>query len=348
MTRDNLTFYESRKEHRSVTIVGVPLELGSDERGFGDAPTHLLKEGLEKVITDAGGENIDVQMVPCRKPLRVVSAGNTKYLDEIIATSKVSKVLVEKAIKRNDFVVAIGGDHSMALGTIAGAASALHGKRVGVIWIDAHPDANTDETTQSGNIHGMPAASRMGFGHSLLTGIDSNVPTILTENFLYLGLKDIDMAEIDFIRKHSIKTVTMMDIEERGLSRATLAIDALRRKTDVIWVSMDMDSIDREYAPGVGMPTNGGFSRREILNLARYIGKTCTLAGLDIVEIVPRKDVGRKTVNLALDLIAQFMGSERGWYQEYMDEYRETNVTKREVNENEEIVYANKRKNRNA
>ncbi|RJR14032.1 arginase [Candidatus Parcubacteria bacterium] len=345
---DNLTFYESRKEHRNVTIIGVPLELGSDERGFSEAPTYVLKEGLEKVITDAGGENIEIQTVPCRTPERVVSAGNTKYLDEIVATAKVSKVLVEKAIKRDDFVVAIGGDHSMAVGTIAGAAAALHGKRVGVIWIDAHPDANTDETTQSGNIHGMPAASRMGFGHPLLTGIDSNVPNILPENFLYLGLKDIDTAEIEFIRKHSIKTITMMDIEECGLSRATLAIDALRRKTGVIWVSMDMDSIDREYAPGVGMPTDGGFSRREILNLARYIGKTCTLAGLDIVEIVPKKDVERKTVTLALDLVAQFMGSERGWYQHYMDQYRETNVTKRELEEKKEIAYANKRKNRNA
>lgn len=336
--KDNLSFYERGETQRNVTIVNVPLELGSDERGFKDAPDYLLDAGLEKVIAGTGGEVVDVQAVPCRVPERVVSAGNAKYLEEIVAAGRVSRTLVEKALEKGDFVIALGGDHAMSLGTIAGAAAALHNKRLSVIWIDAHPDANTHETTQSGNIHGMPAATRMGFGHPLLKNIGGSVPNILPENFLYLGLKDVDAAEIEFLRQHSIPRVTMLDIAERGLSRAILAIDALVRKTDYVWVSMDMDSIDKEYAPGVGMPTNGGFTRREILNLAKYIGKRCNMIGLDVVELVPKKDSEHKTANLALDLIAQFLGGERGWYQEYMEQYRETNITS--DSEKEDVVYA--------
>src|SRR3989344_5659419 len=171
--RDNLSYYESESEGKSVAIVGVPMGLGSDERGLQDAPRYLLDHGLEDVIASIGAEITDIIMVPCRNPERVVSAGYAKYLDEVIAASRVSSVVVGRAVRRGDFVLALGGDHSIALGTIAGAATALEHRTLGVIWIDAHPDANTDTSTFSGNIHGMPAAALMGFGHTcLLAGID--------------------------------------------------------------------------------------------------------------------------------------------------------------------------------
>ena len=325
--RDNLSLYEREAESRRISILGVPLELGSDERGFSKAPRYLLDHGLENMLTSLGMEVTEIQMVPCRQPERIVSAGSAKYIDEVVAAARVSHALVQKAGERGEIVLALGGDHSMAVGSIAGAAS-VH-RSLGVIWIDAHADANTYETTLSGNIHGMPAAALMGFGHPFLTSLGGNAPKIRPENFLYIGLKDIDTAEIEFLRRESIKTVTMFDIEERGLSRAVLAIDALRRKVDTVWVSMDMDSIGKEYAPGVGMPNEGGLTRREVLNIAQYIGKTCTLAGLDIVEIVPAKDREKKTATLALELAARFLGGEHGWYENYMQEYRSTNVTKR-------------------
>ncbi len=325
MTRDNLSFYEHKPVERRVSIVGVPLELGSDERGLASAPQYLLDRGLEKIITSLGAEVGEVTLVPCQKPSHVVSAGSMKYLNEIVAAGHASASAVEKAARGGDVVLSLGGDHSIALGTIAGAASA-HGS-IGVIWIDAHPDANTHETTLSGNIHGMPGAALMGFGHPLLTNIGKPGRKISPEHFLYIGLKDIDTAEIEFLRREKISTVTMLDIAERGLSRARLAIDALRRKVDTIWISMDMDSIDQEYAPGVGMPNTGGLTRREVLNLAQYIGKTCNVVGLDVVEIAPAKDKDSKTLTLAFELIARFLGGEYSWYENYMNEYRSTNVT---------------------
>ena len=328
MAQDNLSYYESESEGKSVAIVGVPMGLGSDERGLQDAPRYLLDHGLEDVIASIGAEITDIIMVPCRNPERVVSAGYAKYLDEVIAASRVSSVVVGRAVRRGDFVLALGGDHSIALGTIAGAATALEHRTLGVIWIDAHPDANTDTSTLSGNIHGMPAAALMGFGHPLLTGVGREKEcSVLPEHFLYLGLKDIDKAEIDFLRRESISAITMLDIAERGLARAMRAIDALRRKVDVVWVSMDMDSIDKEYAPGVGMPTSGGLTRREALALAHYIGHTCLLAGIDVVEIHPAKDEKEKTTTLAFELIALFLGGKYSWYEKYMDDYRHTNIS---------------------
>ncbi len=328
MVRDNLSFYEHEPVERTISIVGVPSELGSDERGLANAPQYLLKSGLEKMLTSLGGDVVETTMIPCRKPLHVVSAGSAKYLDEVVAAARLSSAVVEKAVRRKDFVLTLGGDHSIALGTVAGAAS-VH-RSMGVIWIDAHPDANTHETTLTGNIHGMPAASLMGFGHPLLTDIGRTGRKISPENFLYIGLKDIDKAEIEFLRREKVSTVTMLDIAERGLLPARLAIDALRRKVDTIWVSMDMDSIDEGYAPGVGMPNSGGLTKREILSLAQYIGKTCILTGLDVVEISPAKDKDAKTATLALELTARFLGAEYSWYENYINEYKSTNVTKEE------------------
>jgi len=328
MKRDNLSFYERELQGGSVSIVGVPIELGSDERGHAKAPHHLLEQGLEKVIAATGSEVADIWMVPCPKPARTASAGSAKYLEEIASVARDSCVAVEKAARHSDFVLALGGDHSMAFGTIAGAA--LAHRSLGVIWIDAHPDANTEVSTFSGNIHGMPAAALMGFGHPLLKEIGGMHRKVSPENFLYIGIKDMDQAEIEFLRRESISSVTMLDIAAHGLSRAFRAIDALRRKVDVLWVSMDIDSIDKEYAPGVGMPTSGGLTRREILSLAHYIGKTCVLAGMDVVEIVPAKDEKGKTAKLALELVARFLGGEHSWYGNYMEDYRRTNITNAE------------------
>ena len=325
MKRDNLSFYERELQGGSVSIVSVPIELGSDERGLAKAPRYLLDKGLEKVITSLHFDVSETKMIACPKPTYTASAGSAKYLEEIAMTARDSCAAVEKAARHGDFVLALGGDHSMAIGTIAGAA--LAHRSLGVIWIDAHPDANTHETTLSGNIHGMPAAALLGAGHPLLTKVGGMSRKIAAENFLYIGIKDMDEAEIRFLREHSVSAVTMLDIAAHGLSGAMRAIDALRRKVDVLWVSMDMDSIDKEYAPGVGMPTDGGLTRREILSLAHYIGKTGRLAGMDIVEISPAKDEKGKTAALALELVARFLGGEHSWYENYMEDYRRTNVT---------------------
>lgn len=324
MGPDNLSLYERKKSEKPVHIISVPLELGSDERGLAKAPQYLFERGLLKAVAACGRAVCGSEVIPCPAPTRVVSGGNAKYLNEIAAVGKRAHAATVKAARAGSVVVALGGDHSAAMGTITGAASAH--ESLGVIYIDSHPDCNTDETTISGNVHGMVASTAMGFGHRALTALAAR--PLSPQHFLYLGVKDFDQAEIDFIRRESIHTVTMHDIALRGLQIAIDAINALRQKTRRVWVSMDMDSIDEGDAPGVGLAVKDGFARREILALAQYIGKNCDVAGLDIVEVLPAKDKNGATAQLALELMARFLGGEHTWYAGYMDSYRETNVTK--------------------
>jgi len=321
--KDNLSFYESSPNVAPVSIVSVPLELGSDERGLAEAPAYLFGNGLEKIITSLGREIAESVTIPCTKAPRVASAGTMKHVREIASVAIRSAAATEKALRGGNAVVALGGDHSIALGTLAGAAAAY--PSLGVIYIDAHPDCNTDETTITGNVHGMVTSALMGHGHSILTKIPKRF--IAPEDFLFVGLKDFDQKEIDFLRANKLSCFTMLDIAKRGLSPVMSAIDALSRRVDAVWISMDMDSIDSSEAPGVGLATRGGLTRREALALAHHIGSTCRVAGLDIVEMLPAKDVEGKTAGLALELLARFLGGEYSWYQrEYIDTYRETNV----------------------
>lgn len=316
--KDNLSFYEQSKQNKSVAIVAVPLELGSDERGLADAPAYLFENGLEKVLARVGCDVSEVVHIPRPEEPALSSAGPLKHVQEIVTVAQKSFTVVEKAAKRGDFVLALGGDHSMAFGSIAGAAAAY--PSIGVIYIDAHPDCHTHETTITGNVHGMVTSTLTGAGHPPL---QVGIRTIPPEHLLYVGLKDFDAPEIEFLRREKTACITMFDITRHGLPPVLAAIDALTKKVDVIWVSMDMDSIDASEAPGVGLAMPGGLTRREVLALAQYIGKSCTVAGLDIVEISPKKDVEKKTARLALELIARFLGGEYSWYQnEYIDAYR--------------------------
>ncbi len=320
MQRDNLSFYERAARTDSISIVSVPTELGSDSRGLAKAPQYLLKSGLEKAIRSTGADVAGIETVAVPKPKSEV-VGSAKYLPEVAALARKTADAVEVAARKGP-VIALGGDHSMAIGSIAGASRAH--SSLGVIWIDAHPDCNTPETSISGNLHGQVTSALMGYGDENLTSIGRR---ITPEDFLYIGLKDLDEAEISFLREHKAKTVTVLDIASRGLFKALNAIDTLARRVDTIWISMDMDSVDQSDAPGVGLPNTGGLTKREVLSLAQYIGKSCRVAGFDIVEIAPERDIENKTVRLAIELAARFLGGEYSWYQsEYMDTYAQTNA----------------------
>ncbi len=323
MERDSLSFYKRSTSRDPVTLLSVPLEIGSDERGLAEAPKYLFDQGLEKVLASLGREISQAKTISVPQVKQIASAGRMKYAEEIAAVAKRVAIATEKALKRGDTVIALGGDHSISMGTIAGAAAAH--QSLGVIYIDAHPDCNTDETTISGNVHGMVTAAVMGVGHEILTKIAKR--HVAPEDFVFLGLKDIDEAEIEFLQKRSISCTTVFDIARHGLAPALAAIDRLAHKVDAVWISLDMDAIDAAYAPGVGLDSPDGLTRREIVAIAQYIGKVCRVAGLDIVEMVPKKDKDAKTAGLALELLARLLGGEYSWYKGYMDTYRETNVT---------------------
>lgn len=316
----SLSLYENRLQNDSVAIVSIPSELGSDARGLAETPKYLLEHGLEAKIAALGAE-VRHSAIVCPKSKGIELQSRAKNLKEVAAVSRASSKAVATAAARGDFVLALGGDHSIAVGTVSGAAT-VH-KRLGLVWIDAHPDANTEETTLSGNIHGMPVAVLMGYGNEALTTVGGSGPKILPEHMLYIGLKDLDQAEIDFIRQHRIAAVTMHDIVAHALAPAFDAIDKLKGRVDRIWVSMDIDSIDEMYSPGVAMNSMGGLTRREVVAIANYIGKTTKLAGMDLVEMVPEKDVDGKTARLALELVSNFLGFSDGSYAEYMEKYAE-------------------------
>ncbi|HWP61806.1 MAG TPA: arginase [Candidatus Paceibacterota bacterium] len=323
MERDNLSFYESQSTGTPVAIVNVPIEIGSDERGLAEAPKYLQERGLANMLAGIGRTISKKTNILCPKPAQLASAGAMKNVEAIVSVAKRTKSAVMRAGKRGDTVLALGGDHSLSLGSIAGASAAHPG--MGLIYIDAHPDCTTDTTTISGNVHGMIVSSAIGQGNPLLTDLFTR--KVLPENVLYIAVKDIDAGEIALMREQGIQSFTMLDIATRGLAPVVDAIEALGKRCPKVWVSLDLDSIDERFAPGVAMTTPDGLTRREIVALAHVIGRVCTLAGADIAEMVPGKDKEGITARLAIEVLARFLGGQWGWYEEYMDHYREINVT---------------------
>lgn len=322
MKHDRLSFYEREEGGAPVTLLSVPLELGSDERGLAEAPKYLQQHGVEKLFPAIGREIAEHRSFICPKPHMVASAGTMKNVHEIVSVAKRTRAATEKAGKRGDTVVALGGDHSMSLGTIAGAAAAH--SSLGLIYIDAHPDCTMESTTATGNVHGMIVSSATGQGNSLLTDLFTR--KIRPEHVLYIGIKDIDAPEITLIRESGIRYFSMLDVAADGLRPLFREISALSQTVEKVWVSMDLDSIDEQYAPGVAMTTQGGLTRREVMSLAHYVGKVCNVAGLDIAEMLPAKDKDGITARLTIELIARFLGGQYDWYENYMAHYKEINV----------------------
>lgn len=268
------------------------------------------------MLEHIGADIADATTIVCPTPPPPHS-GRLKNLDAIADVALATASAAEAAARRGDVVLALGGDHSSAIGSIAGASRAH--KSIGVIYIDAHPDVNTAETTLTGNVHGMVAALALGHGDRELI----NPRPIKPAHFLHIGIKDFDQSEIEFLRREEPTYHTMLDIVHHGLGPVFGSIDTLAQKVDTVWVSMDMDSIDRTAAPGVAMQNEHGLTLREILSLAQYIGHATPIAGLDIVEILPSNDKESKTAKLAIELTARFLGSQYGGYNDYIARYEE-------------------------
>lgn len=316
MAIDNLTFLEHKPTDKHVAVLGVPIDIGKDNVGTDEGPDHLRKYGLTQMLQQIGVQHVDLGNVPC--PTREGSQmGNkkVKYLNEIVDVSHRVAHEVEREVGEGHCVVALGGDHALSLGTFAGALAATQGD-LGIVYIDAHGDCNTHETTLSGNIHGMMVASAIGEGHEALTSLFA--AKLKPENIVYIGLKDLDQGEIDLLRGKKITVETMLDVAFHGLGESFRKIAELQSRVKNIWVSLDLDSIDQEFAPATPILNTAGFTYREITNLAKCIGKTCNLVGCDIVELQPSRDQEEKTTKLAIELIAGLLGAEYNWYTSYM------------------------------
>jgi len=297
---------------RKIRVIGVPLDLGQSRRGVDMGPSAVRVAGLEArleelghIVEDAG--NITVAIPEQKK----VGDANAKYLKEITATCTKSAELVLKTLEAGMVPVVLGGDHSVAAGTVAGVAEFYRKKdqRIGLLWIDAHSDMNTPDSSPSGNVHGMPLAALMGLGPAELGNIFDFSPKVRPENCVLVGVRDVDAVEKENIRKAGVEVFTMRDIDERGM-RAVME-EALRmagRGTSGYHVSLDMDWIDPEDAPGVGTPVWGGATYREAHLAMEIISDHSRMLSFEIVEVNPVIDEHNQTADLAVELTLSAFG----------------------------------------
>ncbi|KAB2907156.1 MAG: arginase [Ignavibacteriales bacterium] len=297
---------------RKVRIIGFPMDLGAGRRGVDMGPSALriaqLSEKLEELgyeVDDLG--DIDVGIMETE----AVKDDKLKYIDEIERTSlKLAKV-VEETLEAEDFPLCIGGDHSMALGTLGGIASYCRkrGQSLGVIWIDAHTDMNSDKTTPSGNIHGMSLAASLGIGHPRLVDLYGEGPKLNPEDVVVIGARSIDKEERINIQKSGITVYTMSDIDKMGIHRiVTKVLKQFKNKVDHIHVSFDVDSVDPTILPGVGTPVPGGLNYREAHLLMETIAECGCMSSLEITEINPILDTKNNSAVFAVGLVASSMG----------------------------------------
>jgi arginase len=301
-----------RENSKIVNIIGFPIDLGTDRRGVDMGPSALriagLKEKLEQLgyrIVDKG--DIFIQIMEKQK----VVNPKLKYLDEILKTSKILAGRVEKVLEKGHFPLCLGGDHSMAIGSIAGISSYCkkHRLKLGVIWVDAHTDMNTDKTSPSGNIHGMPLAVSLGLGHEKLINFYGFAPKLEPANCALIGVRSVDKPEKLTIKKLNLPVYTMADIDKLGIHRIIRKIlKQFREKVDHIHVSFDLDSVDPSIAPGVGTPVSGGLNYREAHLLMESIAECGCMSSLEITEVNPILDDKNKSAAFATDLIASSMG----------------------------------------
>ena len=293
-------------------MIGVPMDLGGGRRGVDMGPSAIRIAGLEDGVRRLGLEfedrgNVAVPQPESREPLDP----KARFLKEIQRCCKRLRARVERVLEEGAFPLVVGGDHSIAIGTVAAISSHYHhrGKRIGLIWFDAHGDMNTPETSPSGNIHGMPCASILGRGAPELTGLGDVFPMVEPSQACIVGVRDLDQFERDEIRRTGVKVFTMRDVDMWGMNeimRRAIAIAA--DGTAGFHLSFDMDGTDPSVAPGVGTPVPGGTDLRESHLVMEHAAESGKLLGLEVAEINPILDERNKTAEFAMQLVLSAMG----------------------------------------
>jgi arginase len=299
------------KKH--IRVIGVPLDLGQRRRGVDMGPSAVRVAGLEAKLESLGHDVEDAGNISVTLPeQKDCGDEHSRYLKEITATCTKLAEEVLQTMEAEKIPLAIGGDHSIAAGSVSGVAEYFRREEqpLGLIWIDAHSDINTPETSLSGNVHGMPLAAILGLsGLDPLAKIYGWAPKIRPENCVLVGIRDVDQAEKDNIRRSGIGVYTMRDIDERGMR--TVMEEALRlagRGTVGYHISLDMDWVDPEDAPGVGTRVPGGATYREAHLAMEIIADHGRMTSMDIVEVNPVIDEYNRTAELAVELASSAFG----------------------------------------
>ena len=291
----------------TVHIIGVPMDLGQTRRGVDMGPFALRYAGLGTTISKLRYNVVDGGNIPVPVPEAEIEEKNPKirHLHAVAATCEEVYQRARACREQGGFILFLGGDHSISIGTVAAVAE---GRNVGLIWVDAHGDFNTPETTPSGNIHGMPVAVLTGKGAPELVNVGYPGPKVDPAHIVMVGIRSLDPLEREALRRSGITIFTMRDVDEFGMATVARRVITQLNGLDYVHVSLDMDSLDPEVAPGVGTPVPGGLTYREAHLLMEILAEWGKIGSLDIVEVNPILDRRNQTAEMAVELAASLLG----------------------------------------
>jgi len=294
--------------NKKLSIIGMPMDLGQMRRGVDMGPSAIRYAGINERLKPLFAEIRDWGDIPVGRPeVMVDKASNLRNLELIAEKNSLLAEKVDEVVKSGSFPLVLGGDHSIAIGTLAGVAK--HYRNLGVIWYDAHGDLNTAETSPSGNIHGMPLAVSIGQGHPKLTEIGGYAPKVKPENVVIIGARSLDDGEKALIKEKGIKVYTMHEIDLLGMAKVMEeTIAYLKERTDGVHLSLDLDGLDPSECPGVGTPVIGGISFRESHLAMEMLGEANIITSAEFVEVNPILDEKNKTASIAVGLMGSLFG----------------------------------------
>lgn len=313
-TRSERQTLKKRSQMHTVTLIYVPMHFGGCHLGASMGPAAMRVAQLERELVGMGvkvAQEIDIPV-----PRNILSSGERrgsepKYLPEVLQVSEHVSSAVEAALEQGTIPITIGGDHSLAIGSLAGVANYYRkrAEQFGLLWFDAHGDINTPETSPSGNIHGMPVAIALGNGDSRLTGLRGFAPKVDARHAALIGTRDLDTSEPLHIQEASLAAYTMRDIDKLGMAHVVeSALDSIAHEVSGLHVSFDLDVMDPDVAPGVCLPARGGLSYREALSALTLLAETGLVGSIDMVELNPAGDLRNKSAELAVDLLKAILG----------------------------------------
>ena len=297
-------------ETTRISLIGAPTDIGAADRGAAMGPEALRVAGLAQALSARGLDVVDVgnlggPMNPVKPPHE-----GYRHLDQVIAWNRAVMDAVSAELAQDRLPVLLGGDHCLAIGSISAVAAHCrkHGRKLRVLWLDAHADFNTSEITPSGNIHGMPMACVCGLGPAALTGLSGRSPAVDASNIRQIGIRSVDAGEKKLVHDIGLEILDMRYIDEVGMKRAMIeALSGMDRNTH-LHVSFDVDFLDPSIAPGVGTTVPGGPNYREAQLCMEMIADSGRLASLDVMELNPAFDNHNQTAKLAVDLIESLFG----------------------------------------
>jgi arginase len=289
-------------------IFGVPMDLGQDRRGVDMGPSAIRYARLQAVLEELGYPVSDLGNAGVPIPELVGKREEVKHLGVVRDVCAEVAGRAGAMVSEGLFPIFLGGDHSIALGTVSGVARALPGARTGLIWLDAHADFNTPETSPSGNIHGMPLAALTGRGHPDLVSIGDEVASMRPEDVVIFGVRSVDREERNMIREAGVRVYTMKEIDAYGAANVVRRALGDLSHLDRVHLSFDLDVVDPDVAPGVGTPVRGGLTYREAHLVMELINEAGIITSLDVVEVNPILDDRNGTAELAVELVASMMG----------------------------------------